>query len=173
MARKFIKRFTPNPHWIKRQRALQFLGEWIHDPNIWHLTRYSVSKATFIGLFLAFIPVPVQMVLAGVMSVLFRANMAVCLFMVWLTNPLTMVPVYYLAYRVGATVLGTPGNQFSFELTWEWVANGLANIWQPFLLGCLLCGLFCGLLGSTLVRVLWRWHTIHRWHQRRLKRQQR
>ncbi len=167
MARKILQRYLPDPNWIKQQRALRFMGEWLHDPNIWHLTRYSVSKAAFIGLFLAFIPMPSQMLVAGLTAVLVRANLVISLVGCWVTNPLTMGPIYYSAYRVGAAVLGTPGNSYSFEWSWEWVTTGLASIWQPFLLGCLLCGLFFGLLGSTLVRVLWRWHTIHRWHQRR------
>ena len=171
MARKLIKRFMPDPQWIKQQRALRFLGTWIHDPHIWHLNRDSVAKATLIGLILAFIPLPIQMLLAGVFSVLLRANMAVCVVMVWLTNPLTMVPIYYAAYRVGAAVLGTPGNKFSFDPSWTWVSEELSNIWEPFLLGCLLCGLFFGLLGSALVRWLWRLHTMHRWHERSRKRQ--
>ena len=170
MARKIIKRYLPDPDWIKQQRSLRFLGDWIHDPNIWHLTRHSVSKAAFIGLFLAFVPAPTQMLMAGFAAVLFRANMAICIFGVWLTNPLTMGPIYYVAYRVGAAVLGRPASHFSFEWSWDWVTSGLSNIWEPFLLGCLLCGIFCGLLGTTLIRVLWRWHTIHRWHERRKRR---
>lgn len=170
MARKILKRYLPDPEWIKRQRALAFLGEWVHDPNIWHLTRHSVAKAAFIGLFSAFIPVPTQMIIAGVLAVAFRANMAICLLGVWITNPLTMAPIFYMAYKVGAAVLGTPAKHFNFELSWDWVTGGLANIWEPFLLGCLLCGLFGGLLSSALVRLLWRWYAIHRWHQRRLRR---
>lgn len=170
MARKFIKRIIPDPNWIKQQHSLRFLGSWIHDPNIWHLTRYSVAKATFIGLFVAFIPFPTQMLIAALLAVMFRANMAICVALVWLTNPVTMAPVFYVAYKVGAAVLGTSANHFHFELSWEWVTGGLANIWEPFLLGCLLCGLFSGLLGSSLVRWLWRWHTMHRWQERSRKR---
>lgn len=170
MPRKIFKRYLPDPEWIKRQKSLRFLGTWIHDPNIWHLTRHSVAKAAFIGISVAFVPIPTQMFLAAMLAVLCRANMAICVVGVWITNPLTMAPIFYVAYRVGAAVLGRPVNKFHFELSWDWVTGGLMNIWQPFLLGCLLCGLFGGLLASSLVRWYWRWHTIHRWHERQKQR---
>lgn len=170
MPRKIIKQYLPDPEWIKRQRSLRFMGSWIHDPNIWHLTRHSVAKAAFIGLFVAFIPIPIQMFIAAALAVVFRANMAICLIGVWTTNPITMAPIFYAAYRVGAAVLRTPTNRFEFELSWSWLSSELLTIWQPFLLGCFLCGLFGGLLASSIVRSYWRWHTIRRWHERQQKR---
>jgi hypothetical protein len=170
MARKLIKRWLPDPEWIKAQDSVRMLGDWIHDPNIWHLNRSSVSKAVFIGLFVAFIPLPAQMVIAGFLAVLFRANLPISVVLVWITNPVTMAPIFYLAYRLGCVFLGAPEHPFVFELSWQSLIQ-LEEIWKPFLLGCLVCGLFCGLLGSTISRILWRWHASKRWHERRLKRQ--
>ncbi|WP_101759592.1 DUF2062 domain-containing protein [Oceanicoccus sp. KOV_DT_Chl] len=171
MARKFIKRYMPDPEWIKQQKSLQLLGNWIHDPNIWHLTRHSVSMACFIGLFVAFIPLPTQMLIAALAAVLMRANLAIATILVWVSNPVTMPALFYLAYKVGAAVMDRPEQQFVFELSWQWLTTEIGYTWQPFLLGCLLCGLFSGLAGSAFVRYAWRQHTIRRWHERRLKRQ--
>jgi uncharacterized protein (DUF2062 family) len=171
MARKFIKRLLPDPNWIKQQKSLQLLGSWVHDPNIWHLTRHSVARAAFIGLFMAFMPLPLQMVFAALLAIAFRVNMAIAVCLVWVTNPLTIGPIFYIAYKVGAAVMGTEYIPFEFELSGEWIRNGLIHIWQPFLLGCLLCGLFSGLLGMSFINWAWRQHTIRRWHDRRLKRQ--
>lgn len=169
MARKFIKRFLPDPEWIKKHDSVQILGNWIHDPNLWHLNRGSVSSAVFIGLFVAFIPLPAQMLIAGFFAVLFRANLPISMVLVWITNPVTMAPIFYLAYSVGCAVIGAPEHPFVFHLSWESLSQ-LVNIWKPFLLGCFLCGLFFALLGSTAARLLWRWYAIKRWHERRLKR---
>ncbi len=171
MARKLIKRFIPSPEWVQKQHSLKVLGDWIHDPNIWHLNRYSVANATFIGLFVAFVPLPAQMIIAALLAILFRANLPISVTLVWFTNPLTIAPIFYIAYNVGAAVMGSGGNQFAFELSWQWLSHELSQNWQPFLLGCLLCGLFSGLLASATVRWAWRRHTIKRWHERRLKRQ--
>ena len=173
MARKFIKRYTPDPEWVKKQKSLHLMGSWVHDPNIWHLTRHSVAMASFLGLFIAFIPLPLQMVMAVFAAVFFRANLPITIILVWISNPVTMPALFYLAYKVGAAVMGAPEQVFVFELSWLWLTNEISQIWQPFLLGCLLCGLFSGLLASAFVRYAWRWHTIHRWHERRLKRKQR
>lgn len=171
MPRKIFKRFLPTPESIRNRKSLQWLGTWLHDPNIWHLTRYSVSKAFFIGLFLAFMPIPSQMAVAALVAVLARANLAISVALVWITNPITMPPVFYLAYRVGCTVLAVPHGHFQFELSWDWLSSGLLAIWQPFLLGCLIMGLFFGLLGATLIRIIWRLHVIHQWQARRKRMQ--
>lgn len=171
MAKKLIKRFIPDREWIKKQQSLKLLGDWLHDPNIWHLNRNSVATATFIGLFVAFIPLPTQMIIAGLLAIFFRANLPIAVTLVWITNPVTMAPIYYLSYKVGTAVLGKDPGEFPFEISWEWLSSGLANNWQAFILGCFISGLFFGLLASAIVRWAWRRHTIKRWHERRLKRQ--
>lgn len=173
MPRKLLKRYLPTPESIRSRPSLQWLGSWLHDPNIWHLTRSSVSKAFFIGLFVAFMPIPAQMAVAALVAVLARANLPLSVALVWITNPVTMPPIFYLAYRLGALLLGVPHGAFHFELSLEWLGGGLLAIWQPFLLGCLVLGLFAGLLGATLIRVIWRLQVIHRWRKRRLRIQQR
>jgi uncharacterized protein (DUF2062 family) len=170
MARKFIQRFLPDPNWIKKHPSLRFLGEWVHDPNIWHLNRQSVAIATFIGLFVAFIPLPGQMLLAAFLAVFFSANLPISVCLVWVSNPITMPPMFYFCYKVGAMLLDTTAGQFEFELSWEWISRELSSIWKPLLLGCFVNGIFFGLLGSTAARWAWRRHTIRRWHERRKKR---
>lgn len=171
MAKKIIQRLLPDPNWIKGHRSLQFLGSWLHDPNIWHLNRRSVSVAVFIGLFMSFMPLPSQMIMSALTAIAFRANLPISVILVWISNPVTMPALFYMAYKVGFALIGdTNTPAFHFELTWQWLTTGLVHIWQPFLLGCFVCGLFSGLLGSTVMRILWRYHVIHRWHKRRLAR---
>lgn len=171
MPRKTIQRLLPDPERIKSHKNLSLLGNWLQDPNIWHLNRNSVAAATFIGCFVAFIPLPGQMIIAAVLAIIFRANLPISVSLVWISNPFTMPPLFYMAYKIGAAVMSVDTEAFTPELSLDWIINGLANSLEPFLLGCLLCGLFFGLLGSTTVRWLWRRHTIKRWHNRRLNRE--
>jgi len=120
----------------------------------------------FIGLFTAFVPVPTQMILAAFIAILVRANLPISVLLVWVSNPITIAPLFYFAYKVGLVVTGTESTQFVFELSWQWLTTGLAQVWLPFLVGCLVCGLFFGLLASTVTRYLWRWYVIHRWRKR-------
>jgi len=145
-------------------------GEWIYEPNLWHINRHSSATAFFVGLFCAFIPLPSQMVVAALASIWLRCNLPLAVALCWITNPLTIAPIFFLAYKVGTTVLGVTAESVEFELSWQWMSHGLVAIWQPFLLGCLLCGVFFGCLGYFVVSVLWRWGAMRRWRARGLRR---
>jgi len=164
MPRKLIKRWMPDHEKIRQQKCLRFLGNCLHNPSLWNLNRHSVAGAFFIGLFCAFMPIPLQMVLAAVLAVMFNVNIPVSVALVWLTNPLTMPPLFYFAYEVGEWVLGQPDNEsFSFEPNLEWMLALLQNNWQPFILGCLITGITLGALGFFAIHLLWRGHVTHRW----------
>lgn len=170
MARKLIKRFLPDPASIKNNRYLRIFGQAIHDPQLWHLTRYSVAHAFSLGLFCAFIPVPFQMLLAAGGAILFRANLLLSVALVWVTNPLTMPFIFGFAYYVGTLFIPSSQETIKFELTWEWLGSSLVDIWQPFLFGCLVCGIVAAVLGHVAIRLFWRIHVVNQWKVRALKR---
>jgi len=170
MPRKYIKRYMPDPRKIKEQKCLRFLGTCLHNPHLWHLNRHSVAGAFFIGLLCAYIPIPFQMLLAAVMAIVLHVNIPISVALVWLTNPLTMPPLFYFAYEVGQRILGMPDTEdFHFEPSWQWMSDLFANNWEPFLLGCLVCGLALGLLGYFSIHIIWRSYVSYRWRSRRNK----
>lgn len=156
----------PDHKTIRNHKHLQVFGDLLHDPNLWHLNRRSASGAFAVGLFMAFVPVPFQMLLAAAVAILVRVNMPVSVALVWLTNPVTMPPMFYGAYRVGAWLMGLPGRDFHFELSFEWLASEMVAIWEPFLLGCFILGSLSALAGYTAIRSLWRLRLVKQ-HQRR------
>lgn len=170
MAKKIIKNFLPDPSKIKDTKSLRWLGSWIHEPNLWHLNRRSVSLAFFIGFFLAFLPFPFQMLAAAALAILFRANLPVAVSLVWITNPLTIAPMSYFSYRVGITILQIPEQDFNIELTWEWLTSGLSHIWEPLLLGSFVCGTVSGIIAFIGIRLFWRWHVVSNWTKRKERR---
>ncbi|MET1255463.1 DUF2062 domain-containing protein [Aliikangiella maris] len=172
MPRKLIKRYLPNPEKIKNNKFLSLFGRFIHDPQLWHLTRYSVSNAFLVGLFCAFIPVPFQMLLAAGGAIIFRANIAISIALVWLTNPVTMPVVFGFTYLVGVWLLGQESSTFEFELSWEWLSQNLNEFWQPLFLGSIVCGVVCALLGYVGIRLFWRLHILSAWQQRLKNRKQ-
>ena len=167
MPRNFLKRHLPTAAEVRENRSLKFLGRLLHDPNLWHLNRRSVSVAAGLGGFCAFIPLPVQMPIAAILSLLLRCNMPLALTVVWISNPLTIPPMFYFAYQLGAWLLNWPENDLSIEFSFAWFTEQIAHIWQPLLLGSTLCGV--ALAGSlyVIVRVLWRMRVVHRWRRRR------
>ena len=167
MPRKTIKRFLPDHLTIRNHKYLQIFGSLLHDPGLWHLSGRSVSAAVAIGLFVAFIPIPFQMVLAAGIAIFARANLVVSSSIVWVSNPFTMPPMLYFSYKVGAWILDTPVHKFTFSPTVEWLTTELYAIWQPFLLGCFLLGALSSLIGYVLIYNLWRMHVLARWQEKK------
>ena len=170
MAKKIIQRFLPDPNKIKTHKSLGWLGHLIHEPNLWHLNRRSVSLAFLVGLFWAFMPMPMQMPVAAVFAIGLKANLPVSCSLVWLTNPFTMPPLFYLTYNIGAYLLDIPEAPAHLEFTLEWLTSEVSTIWQPILLGSVICGIVSGILGYISIRLFWRWHVLHNWEKRRLSR---
>jgi uncharacterized protein (DUF2062 family) len=170
MPRKLIRRWMPHDSHIREHKHLRMLGHRLHDPNLWHLNRRSVAGAVAVSFFVAWIPVPGQMLLAGLAAVWLRLNLPVSVVGVWITNPLTMPPMFFFAYQVGARILGQPVRAPTFQLSLSWLTAELGQIWQPFLLGCLVFGITSALLGYGLVRLLWRLHVMRSWQRRRRRR---
>lgn len=168
MKNKF-KRFIPDRHKIIEHKALRIFGKLIYDPNIWHLNRYSISRAFAVGLFCAWIPVPFQMALAAGFAILFHSNLPLSVALVWLTNPATMPPLFYFAYKIGAAILSLPPRPFKFQLSIEWLLSTIDELWQPFLLGCLICGIISAVVGYVAIRLIWRYFTVKNWKNRSLR----
>lgn len=166
--RKTLKRLVPSSESVLANRCLRIFGEFIHDPNLWHLNRHAVARAFAVGLFWTFIPVPFQMVFAAGVAILWRANVPLSVALVWLTNPVTIPPIFFVTYELGAWLLGSPHVQLPEELTVEWFLGSLGIIWRPLFVGSLITGLVCSLLGYYLIHALWRWHTVRRYRKRRL-----
>jgi uncharacterized protein len=170
MPKKTLKSIMPSVARIREIRSLQFLGDWIYETNLWHINRYSASMAFFVGLLVAFMPIPGQMVVAALLALLMRCNLPLSVCLVWVTNPLTMPALFFMAYEVGALIINAPVAEVKFALSFHWLSHTLVSIWRPFLLGCLLCGLFFGCLGYFVVSMSWRWRVAVHWKERQRRR---
>ena len=143
---------------IAENRLIKLLGPRLQDPSLWHINRKSFSGAIAVGVFFAFMPVPIQMPLAAIAAIIFRFNILVAVSTVWISNPLTFAPIFYFCYRIGAAILDIHIDSFSFELSIDWLMTGLLDIWQPFLLGCFVVGAVSAIFSYLLMQFLWRYH---------------
>ena len=74
-------------------------------------TPHRIALGVAIGLFVALTPtISLQMIIAVGVAAILRANKAVVIPLVWITNPLTAVPIFYANYRIGAAILNGEGN---------------------------------------------------------------
>ena len=162
MPRKFFQRFLPHPKTIKENKTLQIFGDWLHKPDLWHLSRRSVAGAFAVGLFFAWMPVPFQMVLAAGAAIWIGTNLPLSVALVWVSNPVTIPPMFYFAYMVGTWIVGEPATDFNFELSFNWLLNELSAIWQPFLVGCFTVAVSSSLLGYLIINGIWRYSVLSR-----------
>ncbi len=116
--------------------------------------RRMISKGVFVGLFIAFIPMPMQMLAVICVMPFTRFNVPVALAMCWLNNPFTMPPISYIEYLTGSFILGmetTPA-----EMTLEWFSQNIGNIFIPLYVGTAFYSIFGASIAYYLVNHLWR-----------------
>jgi uncharacterized protein (DUF2062 family) len=146
-------------------------GRLLHQPNLWHLNRRSVSRAMLVGLFWTVFPMPFQMIPGVACAIAARANLGLALVIIWLTNPITFPPVLYLCYLLGRVLLNQPCNETTFEWTWQSVRDHFGEIWKPLYAGAITAGVVLGVLGYMATWFLWKLHAASRWRKRQRQRQ--
>ncbi len=166
MPKQLIKRYMPDHQKVREHKHLRFFGSLLHSANLWHLNRRSVTGAFAVGLFITWIPIPFQMVLATAVAILLGVNVLISVGLVWVTNPVTMPLLFWFAYWSGSNILGVPPTNVEFELSFGWLGTTLQSIWKPFLLGCFLNGTVSAILGYYGMRYFWIWHVAHQWRKR-------
>lgn len=166
MPRKLIKRYAPNYEHVRKSRCLRLFGTLLHDPNLWHLNRRSVSGAVAVGLFWAIIPIPLQMVAAAATAILLRVNLPISVALVWISNPLTIPPIFYFCYVIGTWLMGKPDTHGEFEFSLQWIQASLGQIWQPLYLGSFLVGTILAVTGFFGMRTFWHLYVMHKYRKR-------
>lgn len=154
---------TPTKEQIQSHKSLAFIKHYLDDPDLWHITKKSISRATLVGLFMTFMPMPFQMVAAVIICLIIRANIILSIVLCWISNPISMGPMMYACYRLGCYLLNYEPNGFPASL--NDILSAIANIWQPLVLGCVVTGTFFGIMGYIFVILAWKWIGQHREHK--------
>jgi uncharacterized protein (DUF2062 family) len=170
MPRRFFRRFAFKRHHVSEQWFMSPFRHLLHDHRLWGIRRRTVVPAFSIGLLIAFLPTPGHTVIAILLALAFRVNIPVAALSTWVSNPLTMGPMYYFAYRLGRRLLHTPLQEFQFEMSWNWVTHTFVTIWQPMLLGCIILGIAAAAVGYITLDLLWRSSIADYKNRKRLKR---
>ena len=167
MPRRRLQRYLPSRAQIRRNPALKPVAHLLSRSEIWHLNRRSAAGAVFIGLFCAFLPIPMQMVVAAILAIVTRCNLPISVVLVWISNPITIPPIFYFTYQLGAWLLDKQITVESSDFSLIWIWENLGTIGYPLIFGSILCGWIAGVTGFVLTRIAWRAHVIRRWRGRR------
>lgn len=181
MPRKFFRKYLPDADAVRSSRLVSLFGARLQHPNLWHLNRRSVAGGVAIGLFCGLIPGPLQMLVALALAIPLRKNIPVALITTLYTNPITIVPLYLIAYGYGQLLLGaTAQGAAAFEpFQWDWWDMGgslrgfvawTLGLGKPLGVGLLALALTLAALGYVGVKFAWRLHVVSAWRARARRR---
>lgn len=160
-----LKKYLPTAKEIQQYRYLHIFGDNLKQAELWHFTRQSTAKGIAIGLFCAFLPMPFEMIPAIFLAIYLGGNMPFAIAGIWISNPLTWVPLYTPCYLLGAYILNIQPVAIHeitiLQFGWHYVA-----LW----LGCLIVGLVVSLSAHFFVSFTWRSQIRQRWKRRKLLR---
>jgi len=179
--RKFLRKHLPDVDTVRSYRLVSMFGAWLHHPNLWCLNRRSVPGAVAIGLFCGLIPGPFQMLGALLVAVPLRKNIPVALLVTLYTNPLTIVPLYILAYGYGQLLLGMPLGAMPQEpFFWDWANIGASlrefvhwtmALGKPLVIGLVALAATLAVAGYLVTEFGWRAYVVLAWRARARKRE--
>jgi uncharacterized protein (DUF2062 family) len=180
MPGKHFRKYLPTRESIGSNRFAAFFGSALHHHNLWHLNRRSVAGGVAAGLFCGLLPAPFQMLGAAICAVVLRVNLPVAVVATWYTNPFTMVPLYFLAYKLGAWVTGHTARAKpvpELDLEWsapsEWIPALLSWMYAmgpPLVIGVLLMATVFAAVGYFAVLAAWRVYVALAWRRRQRNR---
>jgi len=169
--RNLFKRYIPHKESIASNSIIRLFDEYLHDPNIWHIHRRSSAGGAAIGVFCAFIPIPIQTLSAAALAILFRMNLPIAILFSFLANPITVPFIFFYSYKLGSILFGLEENQITNIIPEnttiiEWFNTIFLNIWEPLLIGCLILGLISSFITYFLIRLIWRIGAVVKWGNR-------
>jgi hypothetical protein len=179
MARKFLRKLLPDHESIRQNRHIARLGPWLQHHRLWQLHRRSVAGGMAAGLLAGLIPGsnPVQFTAGALLAIAFRVNLPIAALVTLYSNPFTIVPLYYIAFKLGQLALLQSGGElhplaFSLEgkgFT-EWIPaalDWLVSVGKPLLIGLPLLAILLAVTGYFVTDWIWRLYVRCAWQRRR------
>jgi hypothetical protein len=182
--RKYLRKYLPDHEAIRANRWLAPFQSSLLHPRLWHLNRHSAAGAVAAGLFCGLIPGPFQMMGAAVCAVVFKFNLPLALFVTLYTNPLTIVPLYVVAFGLGTFVVGLLGTDTASRhfvsppdlgndgfLAWIMLLiDWMMQLGKPLAIGLVLLATILAIVGYFSTLFAWRLYLIRAMRQRATRR---
>lgn len=186
MRRSRFFKHMPTSQSIQENRFLKPFRGYLHHHFLWQFNRRGVAGGLAVGLFVGIL-IPFAQILFGVLgAILVRVNLPVAAFATFVTNPFTVPPLYYAAYRLGNLLMesdevareatlnsgmlakiageqGQVGNWLSNLIDW------VQSVGPQLMIGLAIIATVSALAGYLLVKLIWQLQALHRWRKRRLR----
>lgn len=91
---------------LKKSYLHRIWGHKLFAGALWKIDSRSIAGGLALGLFIGFTPtIPFQMLMGAIGAMYFRVNLPITLVACWVTNPLTAVPIYTAAWKLGKYIV--------------------------------------------------------------------
>jgi len=171
--RRWLRGLEPKARMHLGRGWLAQFQPWLERRELFRFQRQPLARGVAAGLFCGLIPGPLQIPGTLLFCAWWRGNIVAGSVATFYTNPLTTVPLYALAFYLGALVMpGTqslpawssvaPGGDFSVQALGAW----MQALGSPLLVGLPTLGLVMAVLGYAAVQLLWlapAWQRRRRW----------
>ena len=136
---------------------------------IWSFRVENAVPAIYLGSILTLMPLyGIQIPLAIILALLLRANLPIIVGLQVVSNPLTVLPIWFAAYQIGRMILSVIGinvnplNREEVRLlldnfihaAWGAKFENLATVFSVTSLGAIVMGIFFGLIASFAYRII-------------------
>ena len=164
-----IKKFLrplPRRSNIHKYPVLKWFSETAYKRSyLWSFRSSEINAALFWGIWISMLPiVGIQMLVVFFVSLIVRANLPLIVALQWISNPLTMGPIYFADYKIGLSVLHLLGIDYqknkllSAEYKWsDFTFSDLLRLidtFPPMLVGGSVLGISVGLSTVFLYKTL-------------------
>jgi len=171
--RRWLRGVEPKARSYLERSWLARFQPWLERRELFRFQRQPLARGVAAGMFCGLIPGPLQIPGTLLACVWLRGNIVAGGVATFYTNPLTTVPLYALAFYLGALVMPgsqalpawssvAPGGDFSVYALAAWVQA----LGTPLLVGLPTLGAALAVLGYATVQLLWlapAWQRRRRW----------
>lgn len=157
-----LRTLAPSREQLEAHPWLARLAPYLADPKVWLWSRRGVATGVAAGLFIGLLIPVAQILFAAMAAIALRANVPVAAFATLVTNPLTVAPIYYAAYRLGAWMTGVsaPADASLSDLAALW--QNLGTIGLPLFAGLAVAAVVLALAAYLLISQVWSWQVAAR-----------
>ncbi|MBL8446477.1 MAG: DUF2062 domain-containing protein [Zoogloeaceae bacterium] len=153
-----LRSLAPSREQLEANPWLRRLAPQLSDPKLWHWSRRGVAAGMSIGLFIGLLIPVAQIFLAAAVAIVLRANVPIAAGATLITNPLTVAPIYYAAYRLGAWVTGSTSPVMTSFNDPAALWDKLGAIGLPLFTGLGIAAIVSAAAGYVLISQAWAWH---------------
>ena len=147
---KKFRRFLPTPKEVQQYKYIHIFGDTLKQPECWAFNRTTCAKGISIGLFCAFLPMPFEMIPAIFIAAMIGGNIPLAIAGIWISNPVTWIPLYTPCYLLGARLIGITPIPIE-EITLLDLGCHYVALW----LGCLIIGITISITTHFIINYSW------------------